>query len=110
MTDCLFCKIIAGELTSSKILETSHSFAFHDIHPKAPVHALIVPKRHVEKPELLRAEEIADLIFCSEEVAQITGIKEKGYRLIFNVGKHAGQEIDHVHLHIIGGAPAQAMY
>lgn len=110
MSDCLFCKIIAGKINSTKVIETAHSYAFHDIHPKAPVHILIVPKRHVERPEELRPDEIADMIACSEEIAQITGIKETGYRLLFNVGKHAGQEIDHAHMHLIGGAPSRAMF
>lgn len=84
--------------------------AFKDIHPKAPVHVLIVPKRHVERPESLRAEELHDMFLGSEEVAQILGVKETGYRLLFNVGQHAGQEIDHAHLHLLGGTPAKGMY
>ncbi|QQG50060.1 MAG: HIT domain-containing protein [Candidatus Berkelbacteria bacterium] len=110
MNDCLFCKIIREELESKKVLETSHYVAFHDIHPKAPVHVLIVPKRHVERPEELRADEIHDMLVGSEEVAQITGVKESGYRLLFNVGQHAGQEIDHVHMHLIGGTVSKALY
>ncbi|MEX1051785.1 MAG: HIT domain-containing protein [Patescibacteria group bacterium] len=110
MEKCLFCKIVSGELESEKVLETAHYVAFKDIHPKAPVHILIVPKRHVERPEELRSDEIHDMLRGSEEVAQILGIKESGYRLLFNVGQHAGQVIDHVHLHLIGGQPAAAMY
>ncbi len=110
MENCLFCRIIAGELPSEKVLETSHYVAFKDIHPKAPVHVLIVPKRHVERPEELRAEEIHDMLRGSEEVAQILGVKETGYRLLFNVGTHAGQEVDHVHLHLIGGSQSRSMY
>lgn len=110
MKECLFCKIIAGKLPSEEVLETTNYFAFKDIHPKAPVHVLIVPKRHVERPEELRADEIHDMLLGSEEVAQISGIKESGYRLLFNVGTHAGQEIDHVHLHLIGGTPSKGMY
>lgn len=110
MESCLFCQIIAGKLPSEKILETPNYIAFKDIHPKAPVHVLITPKRHVERPEDLQAEEIHDMLLGSEEVAQILGVKETGYRLLFNVGQHAGQEIDHVHLHLIGGKQAQSMY
>lgn len=110
MDNCLFCQITAGTREAEKIIETSHYMAFKDIAPKAPIHVLIVPKRHVERPENLRAEEIADMLTGSEEVAQILGVKETGYRLVFNVGKHAGQAIDHVHLHLLGGAPAQSMY
>lgn len=110
MNECLFCKIIEGKISSEKIIETSHSFAFKDIHPKAPVHILIVPKRHAEKPEELRAEELEDIFKTSEEIAQILGVKETGYRLLFNVGKHAGQEIEHVHLHLIGGKQSSSMF
>jgi len=110
MDSCLFCQIIAGTLPSEKVLETTNYKAFKDIHPKAPVHILIVPKRHVEKPEELRSEEIHDMLVGSEEIAQILGVKESGYRLLFNVGRHAGQEIDHVHLHLIAGSRSKNMY
>ncbi|MEX0594656.1 MAG: HIT domain-containing protein [Patescibacteria group bacterium] len=110
MNTCLFCDIVSGKLPSDKVLETAYFMAFKDIHPKAPVHVLIVPKRHLERPEELRGEEIHNMLLGSEEIAQILGVKESGYRLLFNVGKHAGQEIDHVHLHLIGGKPAGAMY
>jgi len=110
MEDCIFCQIIAGQKECEKIIETSHYMAFKDTNPKAPVHVLIVPKRHVERPEELRPEELGDMFIGSEEVAQILGVKESGYRLIFNVGKHAGQVIDHVHLHLLGGTQAHALY
>lgn len=110
MNNCLFCKIIREEIPSEQIIETVNYVAFKDIHPKAPVHVLIVPKRHVERPEELKSDEIADMINGSEEIAQIMGVKESGYRLLFNVGKHAGQEVDHVHMHLIGGAPTKSVY
>lgn len=110
MENCLFCKIIREEIPSEQILETSSYVAFKDIHPKAPVHVLIVPKRHVERPEELTPDEITDMLNGSEEIAEITGVKESGYRLLFNVGKHAGQEIDHVHMHLIGGSQARGLY
>jgi histidine triad (HIT) family protein len=110
MNDCIFCKIVRDELESQKVLETSHYIAFRDIHPKAPVHVLLVPKRHVARPEELRAEEIHDMLVGSEEVAQILGVKESGYRLLFNIGPDSGQEVPHVHLHLIGGKPSTAMY
>lgn len=105
MDNCIFCQIIAEKFPSEKIIETAHYRAFKDAHPKAPVHILIVPKRHVERPEELRADELEDMFRGSEEVAQILGVKDTGYRLIFNVGKHAGQVVDHVHLHLLGGRP-----
>ncbi|HUD21077.1 MAG TPA: histidine triad nucleotide-binding protein [Candidatus Saccharimonadales bacterium] len=103
MEDCVFCKIIKGEIPCEKVIETSHYVAFKDIHPKAPVHILIVPKVHREKPEELTADELYDMFRGSEEIAQIQGVKETGYRLLFNVGEHAGQVVDHVHMHLLGG-------
>lgn len=110
MENCLFCKIIREEIPSEQILETSTYVAFKDIKKDAPVHILIVPKRHIERPEELTADEISDMISGSEEVAQIMGVKESGYRLSFNVGKGAGQVIDHVHMHLVGGDPTKGMY
>lgn len=110
MPDCLFCQIIREEIPSDQILETTNYVAFKDTHPKAPVHVLLVPKRHVERPEELRGNEITDMLQGAEDTAQILGIKDSGYRLVFNVGKQAGQEIEHVHLHLLGGAPAKNLY
>jgi histidine triad (HIT) family protein len=110
MENCLFCQIIAGKIPSEKVMETAHFVAFKDIHPKAPVHVLIVPKHHRMRPEELTADEITAMLAGTEEIAQILGVKDTGYRLVFNVGNHPGQEIDHVHLHLIGGAPAKSMY
>lgn len=107
---CLFCRIIKGEIPSEKIIETSQYYAFKDIHPKAPVHILIVPKQHRERPEDLTRDELSDMFRGSEEIAEIMGVKETGYRLLFNVGTHAGQVIDHVHMHLIGGKESKAMY
>lgn len=108
--DCLFCKIIAEQIPSEKILETAQLVAFKDVHPKAPVHILIVPKRHIELPEELNEVESLAFLQAAEEVAQIQGIKETGYRLIFNVGRDAGQEMPHLHLHVIGGQKASTLY
>ena len=90
--------------------KTKNFVAFEDAFPKAPVHVLIVPRRHIEKPDNLTSAEIGEMFELSKKVAQIKKVREDGYRLIFNVGKKAGQEIDHVHMHLIGGAPAKALY
>jgi len=110
METCIFCQIIAEKIPSQKVLETTQYVAFHDIHPKAPVHVLIVPKRHLVRPEELRADEIHDMLIGSEEIAQILGVKESGYRLLFNVGKDSGQEVEHVHLHLLGGRQSGTVY
>lgn len=92
------------------VAKTKNFVAFEDAFPKAPVHVLIVPRRHIEKPDDLTSEETVELFKLSKKVAQIKKVREDGYRLIFNVGKKAGQEIDHVHLHLLGGTQAKALY
>ena len=110
MKDCLFCQIVA-ELVPAKIAGESETIlAFHDIHPKAPVHLLLIPKVHHERPSDLTSTELVELVDLADELAEKFKVKESGYRLVFNVGRHAGQEIDHVHLHLIGGRTAQSMY
>src|SRR5215472_14088103 len=105
MTDCLFCKIIAGEIPSKKVYEDEHTFAFSDINPQAPTHVLIVPKRHIAglkeaKPD--EAEIIGKLHLAAAKIAKERGL-EKGYRTVFNVGPDAGQTVFHLHLHLLGG-------
>ena len=104
--DCIFCKIIAGEIPASKVLETDDILAFHDIHPAAPVHVLIVPKKHVNSIQELSAETlplVMPLHAAIREVAVRTGIAEEGYRVISNIGESAGQTVMHLHYHVLGG-------
>jgi histidine triad (HIT) family protein len=105
MSDCLFCRIIKGEIPSKKIFEDEKVFVFEDINPQAPVHFLIVPKRHVvdvkgAKPE--DAEIIGYSHLVAARLAKERGI-EDGYRTVYNVGPRAGQSVFHLHLHLIGG-------
>lgn len=105
MTDCLFCKIIAGEVPSKKIYEDEKTFVFEDINPQAPTHVLIIPKKHVI--DLKEAQETdAELIgYChlvAARIARQRGI-ENGYRTVYNVGPGAGQSVFHLHLHLLGG-------
>lgn len=104
MADCLFCKIANGELKSDTVYEDDQIRVFKDIHPKAPVHLLVVPKLHIQSIAHLEANHsdiIAKLIYTAKRVAHESGLK--GYKLNFNVGKEGGQEVDHLHLHILGG-------
>ena len=104
--DCIFCKIIAGEIPADKVLETDEILAFHDIHPAAPVHVLIVPKKHVDSIQALSAETlplVMPLHAAIREVAERTGIAEEGYRVISNIGEGAGQTVMHLHYHVLGG-------
>ncbi|MEN8241205.1 MAG: histidine triad nucleotide-binding protein [Chloroflexota bacterium] len=108
--DCLFCKIIAGEIPSTKVYQDEQITAFRDINPVAPVHILIVPNKHIADNNDFQPEDeaIAGRMFTAvKEIAEQEGIAENGYRLILNTGPHGKQEIDHLHLHLIGGQAMQ---
>ena len=105
MSDCLFCKIIAGQIPSKKVYEDDKVFAFQDIDPKAPVHILIVPKKHIPGLKEATAED-AEIIGYSQLVAAKLGREhkiEEGYRTVYNVGPKSGQSVFHLHLHLLGG-------
>lgn len=102
--DCLFCKIAAGELSSDTLYEDGDIRIFKDIHPKAPTHLLIIPKKHIQSIAHLEenhGEIISKLIYAAKRAAEESGLK--GYKLVFNVGREGGQDIDHLHLHLLGG-------
>jgi histidine triad (HIT) family protein len=105
MSDCLFCKIIAGDIPSKKVYEDDRTFAFEDIRPTAPTHVLIIPKKHIVG--LKEAEESdAELLgYCQIVAAKIARERkiENGYRTVYNVGPGAGQSVFHLHLHLLGG-------
>ena len=106
MDNCLFCKIIKGEIPSEKVYEDEYVYAFKDIHPAAPVHVLVVPKVHIESLEALNEENIQNIIPIHQaikNVAKIMGISEAGYRIIVNCGEQAGQTVFHLHYHVLGG-------
>jgi histidine triad (HIT) family protein len=104
--ECIFCKIIQGTLPSEKVFENERVFAFRDISPQAPVHVLIVPKKHVEDILDVRLEDAAiyqDLFRAAQHIAPQLGIAGSGFRTVFNSGDHACQTIYHLHLHLLGG-------
>ena len=106
MDDCIFCKIIKGEIPSKKIFEDDDIFAFHDINPAAPIHFLVIPKRHI--PNIMETEAndsalLGKLLLKAQELAAELGCGEKGFRLTINCKSHGGQTVDHLHLHILGG-------
>lgn len=106
MEDCLFCKIIKGEIPSSKVYEDEYVYAFKDIEPVAPVHVLIVPKKHISSLNEVSEEDEALLgrIFIAiKKIAKELGVESKGYRIINNCGKDAGQTVMHLHFHLIAG-------
>ena len=105
--DCLFCKIVNREIPAAVIYEDEKIMAFKDIKPVAPVHLLIIPKKHISLINHLESEDkelIGELFLVAQKIAKEQGISESGYRVIVNVGKDAGQTIDHLHLHLMGGA------
>jgi Diadenosine tetraphosphate (Ap4A) hydrolase and other HIT family hydrolases len=106
MNDCLFCKILKGDIPSEKIYENDLVYAFPDIHPQAPVHILVIPKAHVaDAAESAAHDGIFDACLkACVEVAKLKGIDETGYRIITNTGKDARQSVSHLHFHVLGGA------
>lgn len=104
--DCIFCKIAAGEIPSDTVYTTEEVVAFRDIEPQAPVHVLIIPRRHIPSVNALAgadAELMGRLHLAAREVADRENVAESGYRLVTNTGPDALQSVDHIHLHLIGG-------
>jgi histidine triad (HIT) family protein len=104
--DCLFCKIIAGEIPSEKLYSDVQVVAFRDITPVAPTHILIVPVLHITDAfalELNHGDVLAAMFVASQTIARAEGVSSSGYRLVFNVGDDAGNSVAHLHMHLIGG-------
>lgn len=103
--DCLFCKIVAGEVPSTKVYEDERVLAFEDVNPQMPVHTLIVPKNHYDNiGDSIPEGEMGYLFNTVKKVADIKGIAESGYRTIVNTGDDAQQTVHHIHVHVLGGA------
>jgi histidine triad (HIT) family protein len=108
MTDCLFCKIISGDIPSTNVYRDEQVTAFRDINPSAPTHVLIVPNKHIDSVNMLISDDeplMGHLFLVAKQLATQEGIAEGGYRLIINTGADAGQTVPHIHLHLLGGAP-----
>ena len=106
MSDCIFCKIIKGEIPSQKLFEDDEFLAFKDINPKAPVHFLVIPKKHI--CNIMETEEedsllLGRLLFLAQKLAKENGCAEKGARFVINCKSHGGQTVDHIHCHVLGG-------
>lgn len=104
--DCIFCQIIAGKVPSDTIYQDERVMAFRDIHPVAPTHVVIIPKKHI--PSLIQLSEadlllMAELVKVANQLAKREGIAEKGYRLVINCGREGTQLVPHLHMHLIGG-------
>jgi histidine triad (HIT) family protein len=104
MADCVFCRIAAGELPATVVAEDEEALAIEDIAPQAPVHVLVIPRRHVSGlPEVGDDGLAARLVALANRVAELKGVAAGGYRVVVNVGRDAGQAVHHLHLHVLGG-------
>lgn len=106
MADCIFCKIVKGEIPSTSVYRDEQAYAFRDIQPAAPTHILIVPQRHIDSVNALSAEDegtIGHLFTVAKQIAAQEGLSERGYRLVINTNAEAGQTVFHIHLHLLGG-------
>lgn len=108
MSDCIFCKIISGDIPSTNVYQDEQATAFRDINPAAATHILIVPNKHIDSANFLITDDeqlIGHLFTVAKNLAEKEGIAESGYRLIMNTNKDGGQTVFHIHLHLLGGAP-----
>lgn len=106
MSDCIFCKIVSGEIPSKKVYEDERVLAFYDLAAQAPVHVLFIPKTHVESCNGIcekHADDLSAIFLAIPKVARELGIAEDGYRVITNTGRHGCQSVKHLHFHLLGG-------
>ena len=108
MSDCLFCRIVAGEIPAKVVFKDEHLIAFQDINPQAPMHVLIIPRRHVATLNDLSPTDdalVGEMVRRAAAIAKEHGHSERGYRTVFNCNADAGQSVFHIHLHVLGGRP-----
>ncbi len=108
MSECIFCKIAAGEVPADKVLEEEDLVAFRDLNPQAPVHILVIPRKHIATLNDLEEEDaelMGRLHLAARRIAEAEGIAESGYRTVINCNAGAGQTVFHIHLHLLGGRP-----
>jgi histidine triad (HIT) family protein len=105
MSDCVFCRIVSGEVPSTVVYRSTNIMAFRDIHPQAPTHILVVPTQHIDSAADMRPGDVdlvGNLIAAAAKIAEGEGLHQ-GYRLVINTGPHGGQTVDHLHVHLLGG-------
>ncbi|MHB8827076.1 MAG: histidine triad nucleotide-binding protein [Acidimicrobiales bacterium] len=106
MSECVFCKIVAGEIPSTPVAESETALAFYDIAPQAPVHVLVIPKVHITSADEVVSSHggiVDDLVLLAQKVVEAEGVRESGYRLVINVGADAQMTVAHLHIHVLGG-------
>ncbi len=104
--DCLFCRIVDGDIPAEIVYESDTALAFRDINPQAPTHVLVIPRRHISTIDDLQVEDqelVGSLFTAAKEIARQEGLAEDGYRAVMNCGEGAGQSVFHIHLHLLGG-------
>ncbi len=112
MSDCLFCGIASRQETSDVVFEDGELVAIRDINPKAPVHILIMPKRHIDSLQATSQDDsslLGRLLYRAKLIAEQEGIDQSGYKVVINTGRHGGQVIEHLHLHVLGGEPVRTL-
>ncbi len=102
---CIFCKIVKGEIPNQTVLEDENFLAFNDINPAKKIHVLVIPKEHYDSFDVIPPEVMSEMTTFIHKVVEKLGIRETGYRMITNIGKDGGQEVSHLHFHILGGEP-----
>ncbi len=106
MANCLFCSIVAGDISSTPVLATELTYAFEDVNPVAPVHVLVVPREHITDAAALlpdHSDALSAMVQAAQQAAELKGVAGSGYRLVFNVGDDSGNSVPHLHLHVLGG-------
>ena len=106
MSDCLFCKIVAGEIPSKPVAQSDTAYAFYDIAPQAPVHVLVISKEHITSADEIVSSHggiVDELVMLAQEVVELEGVRKSGYRLVFNIGEDGQMTVPHLHLHVLGG-------
>jgi histidine triad (HIT) family protein len=105
-SDCIFCRIAAGEIDAQVVRSDDDTVAFRDVNPQAPTHVLVIPRRHIPAIDALEAadaEVVGKLFLAAKAIARDAGVADGGYRVVMNCGPDAGQSVDHIHLHVLGG-------
>ncbi|NNJ92063.1 MAG: histidine triad nucleotide-binding protein [Gammaproteobacteria bacterium] len=106
MTDCIFCKIVSGDIPAEKIFENDHVIGFRDLNPQAPTHVLVIPKKHISTINDIKDEDkalVGEMFLAAQQIAADVGLSGRGYRTVMNCNEEAGQTVFHIHLHLLGG-------
>jgi histidine triad (HIT) family protein len=104
--ECIFCKIVGGQIPAGVVFKDDQVTAFHDVNPQMPTHVLVVPNQHIDNTEVLEPEHdaiVGAVVRAAREIARLEGLSERGYRLVINTGADASNTVPHLHLHVLGG-------